>query len=124
MVTLERVFVALLLASCGAAGGCTTISIEGAERVIERRLGVIEVIPAPGAEVMVLRTRGFGLVPSANGATLGYRQETSAYIRDPSRCQVVVFPENAAQLTAFFVTLERQGTTTTNICSINSKETP
>jgi hypothetical protein len=114
----------MLGVGCLAVSACTTIEVEGAQRVVQRRFGVLAVVPDGDAQAVVLRTRGFGLVPSANGVTVGYRRETAAYFYEPTQCRVVLFPENQAEVDSFFGALDLQGTGAANICNISEKDAP
>ena len=123
-MTRSRIQYWPLIACCALAGGCTTVRIEGAQPRVERHFGVLRIAPDQNAEALVIRSRGFGLVPTTQGLTVGYRAETAAYLFDPTQCRVVLFPESKAEVASFLATLEQQGTSTANICDISPKEKP
>jgi len=81
---------AVITASCFTTG-CTIINIEGGQPARAVRLGLLRVEPAAGADLMVVKTKGIGLVPSRSGVTFGLLNETMAVAYDRSRCQVIVF---------------------------------
>ncbi len=73
--------------------GCTTVEVVGAKPT--KRLwafGVVKLAPDPAASpVMLIASRGFGIVPGADGVTLGYRKDLQAFISDPDKCRVIFF---------------------------------
>lgn len=89
--SLRRATMAML-AVCLTAG-CTTVEVVGAKP--PRRLwalGAIRLEADPASSpIMVMASRGFGIVPGPDGVTLGYRAETRAVISNPEDCRVVFF---------------------------------
>lgn len=80
------------LAACLLAG-CTTVEVVGAKPT-QRLLafGVVKLKPDPAAgPVMLISSQGFGIVPGADGVTLGYRKDSQAFISDPDKCRVIFF---------------------------------
>lgn len=87
-----------IAATVGLMTGCTIVRVEGAAPSTSVYLGTLKIEPQPGAGLMILRTQGFGLVPSAHGMTFGYRREVAAWVYDPARCQVILFDRSPAEV--------------------------
>ena len=49
---------------------------------------------------IAIQTRGFGLVPTQSGWTLGYVEEAYASIRDVRACRLIVFDDDATSISA------------------------
>ncbi len=73
------------------ASACTVVRVEGPARVTSTHFGVLRIQPEPGAGMVAYRSRGFGLVPSPEGLTLGYSEAEVALAYDPARCQSIIF---------------------------------
>ena len=73
---------------------------------------------------MLVTSRGFGVVPGANGVTLGYRTETQAVISKADDCRVVFFsaPADLVQdpLVRLLATQLREG----ELCVVTSSARP
>ena len=88
----------MVLALAGLGSGCTIVRLEGAERANVTKLGVLQIVPRADAQIIAYSSKGFGLVPTSRGATLGYSAETGVIQTDLNSCHVVVFrlPEDPA----------------------------
>ena len=86
---ITRLFIAL--AGAGLASGCTIVRIEGAERAHVTKFGVLQIVPKVDAKVVAYTSKGFGIVPTLRGATVGYSAETGVIQTDLEACHVVVF---------------------------------
>jgi hypothetical protein len=78
---------------------CTLIEIHGAGPThTTARLGVLKLVPEDGARAVFYRSRGLGVVPGLNGATLGYAREDVAAVYARSECRIVIFelPDDVA----------------------------
>jgi hypothetical protein len=100
MIGLVRILVPIL-----ALSGCTIIRIENASSVKTHLVaGAIRIVPDPSArDLVAYRVRGFGLVPTRNGVTLGWSAEDAVLMGKSGRCRVVVFelPADPAALAAW-----------------------
>lgn len=94
-IARERCF--CLAAMIGLISACTIVRVEGASPSTSVHMGTLKIEPQPGAGLMILRTKGIGLVPSVHGMTLGYRGEVAAWAYDPERCQVILFDRSAVR---------------------------
>lgn len=114
----------LKLASLSAAAllgsACTIVRVDGPARVTSTHFGVLRIQPESGAGLVAYRSRGFGLVPSPEGVTLGYSEAEVALAYDPLRCQSIIFQwpgsEEGRRL------LLQQINDTANICLTGGKK--
>lgn len=81
---VSPVLAGLLLSSC------TIVKIEGASPKTSVGLGILRIVPESGSRVLVYRSTGLGLVPSLNGAVLGYSDQQAALIYDRDDCRVLI----------------------------------
>jgi hypothetical protein len=93
---IMRLFIAVAMA--GFAGGCTIIRIEGAQKAHVTKFGILQIVPRADAKAIAYTSKGFGIVPTLRGATVGYSSETGVIQTDLEACHVVVFrlPEGPA----------------------------
>lgn len=85
----------IILAFQISTSACTIVKISGAHRVTTH-LGVLRIEPSPGADLIAIRTRGFGIIQGVEGLTIGYQRENVALIYDGSRCQIILFENHGA----------------------------
>lgn len=123
-MSASRVTAFAFIATSPVATGCTTLEISGAAPRVEHRFGLLRIEPAGGSAAIVVRSRGFGLVPSGNGLTLGYSSETTAYFYRLDQCRIVLFPRTPDEVSAFASSLRLAGTTPAEICDVSQKEQP
>ena len=75
-----------------ALSACTTVQVVGAKPLPRLwAFAPIRLAPDPSTPVLLVTSRGLGLVPGNNGLTLGYRSETWALVSDPNQCRVIFF---------------------------------
>lgn len=51
---------------------------------------MLRIVPQDGVRMVSSKTRGFGIVPTTRGATIGYVSEDAAFQYDEA-CSVVIF---------------------------------
>lgn len=71
--------------------GCTIINIDGAKNATLLKSGVLKIEAADPAATIAVNVTGFGLVPEARGATLGYSNAQIVMASPQSTCQIFVF---------------------------------
>jgi hypothetical protein len=71
-------------------GGCTIVQIEGDSKVSRPYFGILRIEPSPTADVVTVNSNGLGVIPSNQGATLGWRSEQMVIVRDASVCSLIV----------------------------------
>src|SRR5437762_812704 len=87
-----------LLAAAGLAlSACTTINISGAQGVeTHRHFGFAAISLTPGAAGAWVRTKGYGLALTQNGASLGLVEERAFITHNASACSVFLIVETPA----------------------------
>ena len=75
---------------------CTIVQVQGGNPSTAVHFGLLKIEPAPGARSISYRVRGIGLVPSLNGATLGFAREDAVFAYHPEDCRIVLFDWPAA----------------------------
>lgn len=70
---------------------CTIVQVQGGSPATSVHLGILKIDPAPGARSISYRIRGIGIVPSLNGATIGYSREDVVLAYRPEDCRIVLF---------------------------------
>lgn len=78
--------------------GCTIINIDGAKNATLLKSGVLKIEAADPAATIAVNVTGFGLVPEARGATLGYSNAQIVMATPQSTCKIFIFklPEGEA----------------------------
>jgi hypothetical protein len=73
--------------------GCTIVRVESAGAVkVHAVAGVLKIeAGANSSDVVAYRVRGFGLVPTLGGLTLGYSAEDVVLLKGANACRIIVF---------------------------------
>jgi hypothetical protein len=106
----------LMLMLSFAASGCTIVRIEGADARVRLVPGIVKVRPADPQTIIVVESKGFGVVPQQRAFVLGFASETAAYVDGSSRCAVILFRPEQRQVDALTQILAKANVANATIC--------
>jgi hypothetical protein len=85
-----------ILAACLLmSGGCTIVNVYSSGKLTESYINAGHAVWVNDQDDFAVQTRGFGLVPTQSGWTLGYVEEAYASIKDGHACRLIVFDDKA-----------------------------
>jgi hypothetical protein len=117
-VSLARLAV---LAACLALAACTQVRVvAGGKTTVSYRFGVLRVEPDPAAPLLVVETAGFGVVPLADGTSVGWTRQLVVASKDPQQCQFIVLIRTAAEAEAIRQQLQKGGGSLEHVCEVNT----
>lgn len=91
----NKIKLVMVSASCiSLVCGCSIVNVYHQGEQADSYLSV-GTYQADTDQDIAIQTRGFGLVPTQSGWTLGYVEEAYASIRDGHACRLIVFEDNA-----------------------------
>lgn len=107
---------------CGLAS-CTSITVQGNAGVNQSYwFAPVQISIDRKEAIAVVSSEGIGLVPSVNGAVLGYSKETLFIVNDPNQCRVIIILSDQKAIDTFAVFLKGSKIHLNNICLSNSGE--
>jgi len=113
----------IVLAACIALAACTQVRVvEGGKTSVSYRFGVLRLEPDPAAPLLVVETTGFGVVPVANGTSLGWTKQLVVASKDPQRCQLVLVVHSAEEAEAIKRQLQQGGGSLEHVCEVNAHQ--
>ena len=109
--------------ACLALAACTQVRVvEGGKTTVSYRFGVLRVEPDPAAPLLVVQTTGFGVVPVADGTSIGWTRQLVVASKDPRQCQLIVLIRTAAEAAAIREQLQKGGGSLEHVCEVNTHQ--
>jgi len=102
---------------------CTSITVQGGASVSQSYwFAPVQISLEPSDTLALVTSKGIGLVPSRNGAVLGYSKETAFLVTDPNSCRAIVILNDKNAVDSFTAFLKDQKINLNNICLSNFGE--
>lgn len=98
---------------------CTSITFSNAEAISTSHIGFpVLNIESIGAADVAIRRRGFGIFAEKNSLVVGYLNESTVYVRDASKCKIVIFARTAKEVEDIEAVLRQNQTSLSTICFV------
>lgn len=94
------------------------MTIHGATDVTSTHFGVLRVRANPNAPITSVHIRGFGLVPSSNGVTIGKSDEIITAVNNEKDCHAVFIVDDDAQVKNIIATFQAAHIDTSSLCEV------
>ena len=114
----SRLFLPVLL----GLAGCTTVTVQGAADVTSSHFGILRVTANPNAPITSVHIRGFGLVPSSNGVTIGKSDEIITAVNNRNDCHAIFIVDNDAQVKNIVATFQAAKIDTASLCEVRGEK--
>ncbi|MGO4700671.1 hypothetical protein [Dyella sp. 2RAB6] len=109
--------------ACMALAGCTQVRVvEGGKTSVSYRFGVLRLEPDPHARLLVVETTGFGVVPVANGTSVGWTRQLLVTSKDPQQCQLILVIRTTEEAAAIRQQLQKGGGSLEHVCEVNTHQ--
>jgi hypothetical protein len=102
--------------------GCTTVTIQGATSVTSSHFGVLRIATDQSAPLTSVHIRGFGLVPSYSGVTVGKSDEIVVAVTDDKSCHAVFIVDSDAQVKSIVATFQSANMNTSSLCEVRGEK--